>query len=149
MRKFSPSVRARPPRLATQIPCQVVRLSDFRLVADRILDLSDSGMLVSPAEPVLTGEALLVTFQAPHWGRWIDAEAVVRRVVHGRRPTDSCRQMGLTYDVLDPRTRWVLEQAMRWMPPAPPRGRPGRRGVQAAVRRLAASSSRIAREHAP
>jgi hypothetical protein len=144
MRSFMPWSRRRPPRLATHIPAQVVRLSDFSLVADRIVDISDTGMLVQPAEPVLTGDELILSFRAPAWGRWIDAEATVIRVLHGRRPGERCRALGLSYRVLDPRARLVLEQSMRWMPPAPPRHRPGRRSTTTAVERLAAMSFRPA-----
>jgi hypothetical protein len=138
-----PSSR-RSPRHATSIECQVVRLSDFRLVVDRIADISHEGMLVNPADPVLTGEPILVSFRVPNWGRWVDAEGTVTRVVHGRRPGDGPRCLGIELESLTDRERFVLDQAMRWMPVAPPRWRPDRRNMQHALRRLIRGSGGVA-----
>jgi hypothetical protein len=124
----------RPGRHTLRIPCQVVRERDFRLVADRIDDLSIDGMLVAPADPVLTGEPVIVTFQAPGSDEWFDAEATVARVVHARRPGEVTRGLGLVFDRL-PR-RHALARLLAAMPPAPPRHRPGRRDVHAVVRAL-------------
>ena len=82
----------RPSRRTLRAPCQVVRERDFRLVADRIENLSPSGMLVGPADPVLTGERLIVSFCLPGYGVWIDTEATVSRVVHGRRKGEHRRR---------------------------------------------------------
>src|SRR5262245_29914193 len=79
------------------LDCQVVRVRDFRLVAAAMLDLSTAGMQVSTMLPVLTGEDLLVSFRAPRSGRWIDTDAVVARVIHGRRPGDGGRCLGLSF----------------------------------------------------
>ncbi len=57
-----PTYHRRAFRHAVSVPCQVVRERDFRLVADRALDLSTDGMLVPLDLPVLTGEPLLVSF---------------------------------------------------------------------------------------
>src|SRR5690242_12227451 len=59
-------------RHAVHFACQVVRERDFRLVADEIVDLSTSGMLVAPADPVLTGERLIASFRLPDSLFWID-----------------------------------------------------------------------------
>src|SRR4051794_33023603 len=84
---FFPAVRASR-RIATRrdvlLPCQAVRESDFKLIADRTLDVSVDGLLLPVAEPILTGETLIVSFPIP--GLWIDAECTVTRVVHGRLP---------------------------------------------------------------
>jgi hypothetical protein len=138
-----PSSR-RSPRHATNIVCQVVRLSDFRLVADRISDISPQGMLVNPADPVLTGEPILVSFRVPNWGRWVDAEGTVARVVHGRRPGDGPRCLGIELGLLSDKQRFVLDQAMRWMPVAPPRWRPDRRSMRSALHRLIRGSGGVA-----
>src|SRR5882724_9562408 len=73
-------------RHTVKIECQVVRERDFSLIADRVVDLSASGALVGPADPALTGERILVSFRIPRSTLWVDAEATVSRVVHGRRP---------------------------------------------------------------
>jgi PilZ domain len=111
------------PRMArrtARLACQVVRLRDFRLVADTALDLSRAGMLVGPADPVLTGEALIVSFRVPGLSNWIDAEAVVRRVVHGRRPGETSRALGIELVGLDDCSRRLIGAYMRRLVPAPP-----------------------------
>src|SRR5262245_28317167 len=87
-------------RYTTKVSCQVVRERDFRLVADRVVDLSPSGALVGPADPVLTGERVIVSFPGAD-GEWVDAEAVVARVVHGRRRGEDTRSLGLSFEALD------------------------------------------------
>jgi c-di-GMP-binding flagellar brake protein YcgR len=106
-----------------------LRLRDFRLISDRVENFSAGGLLVSPAEPVLTGEPVLVSLKFPETEEWLDAVAVVTRVVHGRRPGEWARRLGLEFDDLDEKTKRLLERKLRFTPPAPPRGRPGRRGT--------------------
>ena len=113
-------------RHAVELPCQIVRERDFRLVADVALDLSTDGMLVPTDLPVLTGEPLLVSFRPPRSGRWLDAEAMVARVVHGRRPGDQGRRLGLSFQGLTPETRALLFRELRTVPPARARGGQGR-----------------------
>lgn len=107
-------------RRTARIECQVVRLSDFRLVADRVENLSPSGMLVGPADPVLTGDVVMVSFQLPGLRDWIDAEAVVTRVVHGRRPGETRRALGLEIVRAEDFARRLLGAYLRRLPPAPP-----------------------------
>ena len=128
------TLQVRAVRHALRIPCQVVRESDFRLVADRIADLSMTGMLVNPADPVLTGERMILTFKAPDADKWLDAEATVTRIEHGRRPGETSRALGLVFDhVYD---RRLLERLIALVPPAPLRHRPGRRDVRGTLRAL-------------
>lgn len=88
------------------LPCQVVRESDFVLVGDRSLDISVEGMLVPMRRAVTAGESLIVSFQIP--GTWIDAEAVVTRVIQGRRPGDDGMAFGLFFDRIKPSARAAL-----------------------------------------
>lgn len=118
-------------RHAVRLECQVVRERDFRLVADRIVNLSESGLLVSPADPALTGERLLVSFRIPHSGYWVDAEATVARVVHGRRPGEHTRALALELEQVEDIPKLLLGRALRRCPPAPPGHRAGRRRVVA------------------
>ncbi len=135
----SQEIRRRPTRHTVKIPCQVVRVRDFRLVADRMENLSTWGMLVTPADPVLTGERLLVSFQVPGTDRYIDVEAQVTRVVHGRRPHETTRKLGLEFVNLGHYERYQLRKALRGVPVAPPNARPGRRDGKRAVRALAST----------
>jgi hypothetical protein len=112
----------------------VVRERDFRLVADRLTDLSLTGMRVTPADPVLTGERLIVSFRWPGTDVFIDAEAVVARVVHGRRPGEVTRSLGLEFEHMDGRLRAFLAEALSCAPLAPPGWRPGRRHFDQALR---------------
>ena len=131
----------RAPRHVLRAPCQVVRLRDFRLVADRTFDLSTEGLLVTPADAVMTGEEVLVSLRLPTTDEWLDATATVARVVHGRRPGEWTRGLGLLFDDLDARMRGLLERSLRRVPLCPPKGRPGRR--------WASGSAGLARLSAP
>ena len=123
-------------RHTVKIACQVVRERDFRLLADRVVDLSSTGALVGPADPALTGERILVSFRIPRSSVWVDAEATVTRVVHGRRPGEYSRSLAIEFDDLDALPRFMLKEALRSVPPAPPKSSPGRRSSQSLVRGL-------------
>lgn len=116
-------------RHAVSIPCQVVRERDFRMIADSIVDLSVSGMLVGPADPVLTGDRVIASFRLPNSTFWIDVEGTVARVVHGRRPGEHTRSLAVEFDPMPGLTELVLSTALQALPPAPPRTRPGRRNT--------------------
>lgn len=134
MSRSRPLTRPHAGRLArsfARIPCQVVRERDFRLVADRIVDLSDSGAMVAPADPVLTGETVIVSFL----GRsgWVDAEARVARVVHGRRRGEHTRALGLSFEHLDDASRAALAEQLKRAVPVPPGNRSERRAAPRAL----------------
>jgi len=120
-------------RHAVHVSCQVVRERDFRLVGDRIVDLSTSGMLVTPADPLLTGERVIASFRLPNSTFWIDVEATVARVAHGRRPGEHSRAIALEFDALPGLTELVLASALQRVPPPAPRSRPGRRSTPGLV----------------
>jgi hypothetical protein len=104
-------------RHALSLACQVVRLRDFRLIADTALDLSTRGMFAATRDRVLTGEELLVSFRVPRSNRWMDVDATVVRVSHGRRPGDRGRALGLQFHGVDERSRRILFEALRFFPP--------------------------------
>jgi hypothetical protein len=116
--------RRRASRRGVFLSCQVVRERDFKLVGQFALDLSLDGMLVATDERVLTGEELLVSFRAPRSRYWIDAEARVARVIHGRRPSDAGRCLGLSFVGLAGKNARALRDALRGLPLAAP-GRSG------------------------
>lgn len=119
----------RPSRHTVRIACQVVRERDFRLIADRVENLSSWGMLVTPSDPVVTGEKVFVSFQLPGTDEWIDACATVTRVLHGRRPSESTRKLGLEFDDLRPYDRYRIRRCLAKRPAIPPGPRPGRRAL--------------------
>ena len=102
------------------LTCQVVRERDFRLVSMLALDLSTDGMLVSTSARVLTGEQVLVSFRGPRSDDWFDAEATVARVVHGRRPTDPGRCLGLAFQGVGADWQRALFRRLRGLPPPEP-----------------------------
>jgi hypothetical protein len=129
MRRWIVTNRRGAMRHAVNISCQVVRLRDFRLVGDCIVDLSTTGMLVAPADPVLTGERVIASFRLPNSSYWIDVEATVARVAHGRRPSEHSRALGLEFDRLPGLTELVLSTGLQVVPPKAPHTRPGRRST--------------------
>ena len=112
-------------RRYVRTPCQVVREHDFTLVGDLALDLSTNGMMVRAAKRVLTGEEVFLAFKPPRSNRWIDAQGVVARVVHGRRPGDSGLAFGIEFHTIDQDHRDALFESLRGMhapdPMRPPR----------------------------
>jgi hypothetical protein len=115
-------------RRAVLLNCHVVREHDFRRVAHIGLDLSTDGMLVITNDRILTGEELLVSFRAPFSQRWFDAEATVARVIHGRRPSDQGRALGISFHGLDASWQYELFAHLRGLPPPAP-ARSGRLGA--------------------
>lgn len=126
----------RPVRHTSRMPCQVVRERDFLLIADRIENLSTRGLLVRATRRVLTGERLIVSFQLPHGGAWIDSEVLVARVIHGRRRGEEGRALGLEFETLDRAARCALERHLARVPAVPP-GRSRARDDHGARRLLA------------
>ena len=144
MPRTTPTSHHRMPRRLIRQRCQVVRERDFQLIADEVVDLSASGALVMPADPVLTGERVILSFQLPSSLYWVDTEAVVTRVLHGRRPGEHTRGVALELDGLSGLSRFMVERALRHMPPAPPRYRPGRRENQGLLASLVGSRASAA-----
>jgi hypothetical protein len=115
-------------RRYVRLDCQVVREHDFKIIADLAFDLSTEGMLVSTRERVLSGEEVIVSFKPPKSNRWVDAQATVARVIHGRRPTDRGRSLGLTFHAMDPMDKEHLWEALRGLA-APEPARDPRIGI--------------------
>ena len=75
---------------------------------------------------VLTGEPVTVSFMAPFSRIWVDAEATVARVVHGRRPSDrGAMALGLSFHNIDEAARALLRRNLADLPPPLPRFRFG------------------------
>jgi len=102
-------------RRFVRIDCQVVREHDFRLVGDLALDLSTKGMLVRARERVLTGEEVFVAFKPPRSNRWMDAQGIVTRVVHGRRPGDTGLSFGIEFYSIEQQYQDLLFDKLRGM----------------------------------
>jgi len=103
-------------RHAVGLRCQLVRERDFKLLGVCAIDLSVGGMLVQSGVPVLTGEEVIVSFEAPWLRTWFDATGSVARVIHARRPGDHARAIGIKFDRLDSTTRAFLQAGLRYLP---------------------------------
>ncbi|MFO0612065.1 MAG: PilZ domain-containing protein [Polyangiaceae bacterium] len=112
-----PRIRA---RHHVRLQGEVVRERNFKLVGSRILDLSEAGMLVSANGPVQLGEPVLVSFMAPFSRIYIDAEAIVTRLAHGRRKEDRELGIGLQFTSIDQVSRALLRERLKVLPPPLP-----------------------------
>jgi hypothetical protein len=122
-------------RHSVRIPCQLVRERDFHLVGRHVVDLSLEGLRVLADRPVLTGEKTLVAMKVPFGSPlWLDAEAVVTRVLHGRRAGDGPRSLGLEFTWIAPEARAALERQLERFPVAKARPRLNEGVVCAPVR---------------
>src|ERR1700690_4298553 len=115
-------------RRYVRLDCQVVREHDFRVVSNLALDLSEVGMLVTTRERVLTGEDVVVSFKPPTSNRFVDAVGHVARVIHGRRPGDRGRLLGIELHAMDEDDRNYLWHCLRGLP-APEAARDPARGI--------------------
>ncbi|MGH7435210.1 MAG: PilZ domain-containing protein [Polyangiaceae bacterium] len=113
--RLPPNRRGEIRRSAT-LGCRVRRLETTRLVGDRTLDLSPQGMLVVSDEGIAEGSQLMVSFMATELPIWFDTEATVTRIVHGRRPGDASRALGLRFDTLPVVKRLLLRGHLRKLP---------------------------------
>ncbi|MBX3205611.1 MAG: PilZ domain-containing protein [Labilithrix sp.] len=124
-------------RRYVRLDCQVIREHDFRLIGDLALDLSTRGMLVRARQRVLTGEEVVVSFKPPRSNVWFDAEGVVARVLHGRRPGDYGLSFGVEFVNLGKDDELILFEHLRGIA-APDAQRPPR-----PLARAVASSPRL------
>jgi hypothetical protein len=122
-------------RRAFRARCQAVVLDEFRLVGDRILDLSPRGLLLACDDEVELGQELVVSFQAPRGGPWIDVEAEVARVIDGYRPYDPGYAAGLRFTRIDRPDQGELLARLAGLPPPVPH-RPLRMNYAETVARI-------------
>jgi PilZ domain len=133
-------VQRRAVRRAVQTSCQAVNMTEFRLLAERVVDLSPRGMLVACDSTARVGDEIKVSFRVP--GRdelWFHAEAVVARVVAGQRCGDDGYGAGLEFTYLEERCRRELLLRLAGYPSPVPRRE--MRGVTSRSRELQLSSS--------
>lgn len=116
--------RRRSLRRQSNVRCQAVELDRFRLVSERILDLSPRGALVACDAPIGLGDRVLLSFRAPGEGAWIDAEAEVTRLVEGWREGDPGYCAGVRFTHLDRASRGELIVRLAGLPPTVPSRRP-------------------------
>ena len=121
-KRFSaaPRRRRRILRRALRGRCQAVGIDGFRLLGDKVLDLSPLGMMVAADAEAVQGEEVIVSFQMPHTGQWFDAQAEVARVIEGWRPNDPGYAIGLRFTDIDLDSRMELREQLKGLPPPVP-----------------------------
>ncbi|MCB9595653.1 MAG: PilZ domain-containing protein [Sandaracinaceae bacterium] len=98
-------------RYPVDIECQAVTDYDFFLLGDKIANLSEDGILLrSDGTPAEVGESVMVSFRPPGSVQWIDAEAVVVRLVTGTQP--GAPGIGLQLKSLAPFEQGLLATAL-------------------------------------
>jgi len=108
-------------RFGVHVDCQVVRERDFRLIGRGSLDLSLTGMLVQCNYSAEIGDEVIVSFQTPGRREYVDAVALVTRLIAGRRQGDLGLAAGLTFTSIDDASFAALKRALTDVPTA--RGR--------------------------
>ena len=91
--------------------CEVVRERDGEGIAGVAVDFSTRGLQAVTRSRVLTGEPVRVTFRTPVTGRFLVLRGTVARVVHGRRPGDRGRRLGIEFEAPSASDRDRLEDA--------------------------------------
>lgn len=120
MEIISSQTKRRAVRRAVYTPCVAVAQNGYRLIGQRVLDLSPRGMLVTCGVRVGLGEKLMVSFQPPGKGPWMNTEAEVTRLVHGLRFGDRGPCAGLVFRDLSRSEREELLVRLAGIPPTIP-----------------------------
>ncbi|MCZ7687266.1 MAG: PilZ domain-containing protein [Sandaracinaceae bacterium] len=115
--------RRRTLRRGYSIDCQAVRMSGFRLVGGRLLDVSHRGALLECNGALSLGDEVLLSFEAPGRGGAapyvVDAFTEVRRLA---RHAGGARA-GLVFTEIDWEARAALFVSLVGVPPPIPRQR--------------------------
>ncbi len=117
----SPSLRGAE-RHQALYACHLVRERDDEVIGRVAMDLSSGGMQVLTGSKVLTGEPVRVTFQVPETQRWLTLQGTVARVLHGRRPNEWGRRLGVAFHELTVSDVERLREADRMLEMPPMRG---------------------------
>lgn len=122
-------------RHAFRASCIARSLEDGRLVGDRTLDLSYSGMCISAVDRARVGERVELSFEVPGSKLWISAKGRIERVLAGRREGDEGPALGVRIDRMNGFDRLLLATIARGFPEvASTRG--GRRDYAETVARI-------------
>ena len=100
--------------------CEVVREADFVRLGTRALDVSTDGLFLMTEIEAELGLPVILTFELPHTGLWVDAEGHVARVAQGRRLGDFAMGLGIAFDTVDAEGLARLRSALRKLPPVLP-----------------------------
>lgn len=121
------AVQRRAVRRAARTRCQAVDSAGFALLGEQVVDLSPRGMLILCTRRARVGDGVLVSFRAPSRAGqaelWFDAEAIVARVVAGRRRCDEGYGAGLEFTYFEKSCRHELLMRLAGFPLPVPRFR--------------------------
>jgi hypothetical protein len=106
--------------------CVVIRARDKRLVGDRTVDVSWSGLQIAGVGEATAGEPVHLALRMPDSNLWVEAEGWVTRVVPGRRESDAGRAYGVRISRMDGMSRVLLGSVIRNYPAARPTRGEGR-----------------------
>jgi hypothetical protein len=128
-------------RHAVDLSCTVVREKDSKLASLRAIDLSPEGMRVDLKDvDVDVGDRFFVCFRTTPFGIWFYTDAYATRMLHGRRPKERGRSLGLRFGSLSSVSRLCIRGALRRVPPHLPQ-REQRIDYAATVGRILSSSA--------
>ncbi len=106
--------------------CLAIRTQDFRLIGERVLDVSPFGMMIACDEEAQVGEEVVVAFEldgqrpgGPE-SEWYDAIGEVARVIEGYRDGDQGYCIGLKFTEIPLATRMALRKRLVGVPPPVP-----------------------------
>ncbi len=100
-------------RREVQTRCQAVTEDEFRLIGERVFDISTNGILLACDDGVKLGQPLILSINAPGTNEWFDAEGVVARIVEGYRPDDRGYCAGVRFTALDFESWRTLTRSLR------------------------------------
>ena len=112
---FAPSERS-VARFGLHLDVRVVRERDFRVIGRGSLDLSLSGMLVQCTYDAEIGDEVIVSFETPSHGEWVDAVGLVTRRIEGRRKGDLGFAIGITFLSMDDDSLRALARMLEQAP---------------------------------
>lgn len=117
---FSPPERSTA-RFGVHLDVRVVRERDFRVIGRGSLDLSLSGILIQCTYDAEVGDEVIVSFQTPGLGEWVDAVGIVTRRIEGRRRGDLGMAAGVTFVSMDDESLRALARFLEGAPVTQPR----------------------------
>lgn len=94
-------------------------MDDFRLVGERILDLSPKGMLLACDEEMKLGQEVLASFRSPFLGPDVVVLGVVTRVIEGWRLGDPGYCVGIRFIEMESEYAHELSERLRQLPTVP------------------------------
>ncbi len=122
-------------RHALLASCIVRSSRDGRLLGDRTLDVSYSGIRVTALDQARVGERVDVSLELPGSRVWIRAGGRIERVLAGRRAGEGGPSLGVRIDRMDGFSRILLTSIARQLPEVA-RGRGASRNYAEVVARI-------------